>query len=64
MDLKVLRIRRRVTASALAKAAGWKSHARISQIEALATVPQETADRYLAALGTFPDVVTSSESAA
>lgn len=59
MDLKVRRTRKRVTTIALAERAGWKSRQRISQIEALAVVPVDSADRYLAALATFPDVVTS-----
>jgi hypothetical protein len=61
MDLKLRRTRLRVTTGALANVGGWKSRQRISQIEALAVVPPETADRYLRALATFPDVVTSSE---
>jgi transcriptional regulator with XRE-family HTH domain len=64
MDLKLERTRRRVTTIALAERAGWNSRQRISQIEALAVVPNETADRYLAALLTFPDVTTSREGAA
>ena len=59
MDLKLRRTRLRVTTIALADRAGWKSRQRISQIEALAVVPQDTAEKYLAALATFPDVVTS-----
>lgn len=59
MDLKVLRTRKRVTTIALAERAGWKSRQRISQIEALAVVPEDTAGRYLEALATFTDVVTS-----
>ncbi len=61
MDLKLSRTRKRVTTIALAERAGWKSRQRISQIEALAIVPSDSADRYLIALATFPDVVTSSE---
>jgi hypothetical protein len=61
MDLKLRRTRRRVTTIALAERAGWKNRQRVSQIEALAVVPVDTADRYLAALSTFPDVVTSVE---
>lgn len=57
MDLKVRRTKLRVTTIALAERGGWKSRQRISQIEALAVVPSETAERYLAALATFPDVV-------
>lgn len=64
MDLKLRRTRRRVTTIALAERAGWKSRQRISQIEALAVVPQETAQRYLDALLTFPDVLTSGEATA
>lgn len=59
MDLKLRRTRLRVTTISLAERAGWKSRQRISQIEALAVVPQETAARYLEALATFPDVVTA-----
>lgn len=59
MDLKLRRTRKRVTTIALAERAGWKSRQRVSQIEALAVVPIESADRYLQALATFPDVVTS-----
>lgn len=59
MDLKLSRTRKRVTTIALAERAGWKSRQRISQIEALAVVPVESADRYIAALATFPDVITS-----
>jgi transcriptional regulator with XRE-family HTH domain len=58
MDLKLRRTRKRVTTIALAERAGWKSRQRISQIEALAVVPSVSADRYLEALATFPDVVT------
>lgn len=61
MDLKVRRTRRRVTTIALAERAGWKNRQRVSQIEALAVVPEDTAQRYLDALATFPDVVTSAE---
>ena len=64
MDLKLARTRRRVTTISLAERAGWKSRQRISQIEALAVVPDDTASRYLDALRTFPDVVTSAESVA
>lgn len=64
MDLKVRRTRLRVTTIALAERGGWKSRQRISQIEALAVVPPETADRYLTALATFPNVVTSDEAVA
>lgn len=58
MDLKVLRIRRRVTTGRLAERAGWKARSRVSQIESLAFVPDPTAARYLEALATFPDVLT------
>lgn len=61
MDLKLQRIRRRVTTGALAERAGWKARSRVSQIESLAVVPQDAARKYLDALVTFPDVVTSSE---
>jgi hypothetical protein len=64
MDLKLKRIRRRVTTGDLAARAGWKARSRISQIEALAVVPEETEKRYLEALTTFPDVITSSEGVA
>ena len=64
MDLKLRRTRKRVTTIDLAERAGWKSRQRISQIEALAIVPTDSADRYLTALATFPDVVTSSEAMA
>lgn len=64
MDLKLQRVRQRVTAKALAERAGWKSHARVSQIESLAIVQPETADRYLSALRTFPEVTTPSENVA
>jgi transcriptional regulator with XRE-family HTH domain len=59
MDLKLARTRRRVTTGALAERAGWNSRQRISQIEARAVVPEATAKRYLDALATFTDVVTS-----
>jgi transcriptional regulator with XRE-family HTH domain len=58
MALKLLRTERRVTTIALADRGGWKSRQRISQIEALAVVPEEMAERYLTALATFPNVVT------
>lgn len=61
MDLKLRRTRKRVTTIALAERAGWKSRQRISQIEALAVVPPDSADKYLGALSTFPDVITSEE---
>jgi transcriptional regulator with XRE-family HTH domain len=64
MDLKVKRIRRRVTTAELAERAGWKARSRVSQIESLAVVPEDAARRYLDALVTFPDVITSSEGAA
>lgn len=59
MDLKLQRVRRRITAKALAERGGWKAHSRISQIEALGVVPPDTAERYLAALSTFADVITT-----
>jgi transcriptional regulator with XRE-family HTH domain len=58
MDLKLRRTRLRVTTIALAERAGWKNRNRISQIEALAVVPEPTATRYLTALATFGDVIT------
>lgn len=63
MDLKVQRIRRRVSTAALAEVAGWKARSRISQIESLAVVPPESARRYLDALETFPAFPTSSGAA-
>jgi hypothetical protein len=59
MDLKLRRTRKRVTTAALAHRAGWNARSRISQIEAYAIVPPDTADKYLTALATFPDVLTS-----
>lgn len=61
MSLKLRRTRQRVTTIALAERAGWKNRQRISQIEALAVVPDGTAERYLAALATFPDVITDGQ---
>lgn len=59
MDLKVMRIRRRVTTGDLAERAGWKNRSSVSHIEALAVVPPDAAEKYLAALATFADGVTS-----
>lgn len=42
--------------SDLARVMGYKTHSRVSQIEATAIVPQPTAAKYLAALATFPVV--------
>jgi len=53
MDLKVQRTRLRVSATALARAAGWAYHTRVSQIEALEVVPPESLRRYLDALATI-----------
>ncbi len=63
MDLKLRRIQARVTTIALAERAGWQSRQRISQIEALAVVPPDTASRYLDALATFANVPTSGATA-
>lgn len=56
IDLKLERTRRRVRVSDLARVMGYKTHSRVSQIEATAIVPQPTAAKYLAALATFPVV--------
>jgi len=53
MDLKVERIKKRVTTIALADRGGWASRTRVSQIEAQAVVAPKVVERYLAALGTF-----------
>jgi len=56
LDLRVERTKRRVTVSELARVMGYKTHSRVSQIEATAVVTQQTAAKYLAALATFPVV--------
>ena len=53
MDLKVERIRARVTTIALAERAGYSTRVRISEIEAKAAVSEKVARRYLEALRTF-----------
>jgi DNA-binding Xre family transcriptional regulator len=56
MQLKLMRIERRVRATDLATAMGLKNHSRVSQIEATAVVTEKAAEKYLAALATFPIV--------
>ena len=53
MDLKVRRIKARVTTVDLAAAGGWRSRTRVSQIEAQAVVPEDVVRRYLDALESF-----------
>lgn len=60
-DLKVRRMRRKVTQAKLAQRAGWSGHYRVSQIEALAVVPPDTAERYIVALETFPHVAQEAQ---
>ena len=50
MDLKIRRIKARVTTVDLAAAGGWRSRTRVSQIEAQAVVPEDVVRRYLDAL--------------
>lgn len=59
LDLKLKRVARRVKVIDLADRMGYSHHSRISQIEATAVVPPDTAQRYLEALATFPEVATS-----
>jgi hypothetical protein len=59
LDLKLRRIARRVKVIDLAKAMGYAHHSRISQIEGSAVVQPDTAERYMTALSTFPEVATS-----
>ena len=61
LSLKLQRTARRVKARDLAEAMGVK-HPRVSQIEAQALVTDQTAERYLSALATFP-VVSDNEQA-
>lgn len=55
IDLKLMRVARRVRVTDLALVMG-KTHGRVSQIEACAVVTEDAASKYLAALATFPDV--------
>lgn len=54
MDLKVERVRARVSATRIAERMGVVRQ-RISQIEALAAVPDDTAERYRMALASVTD---------
>jgi transcriptional regulator with XRE-family HTH domain len=56
MQLKLMRIERRVRATDLATAMGLKNHSRVSQIESAAVVTENATAKYLAALATFPVV--------
>lgn len=55
MDLKLERVKARVKTGDLAVAMGV-SASRVSTIEARAVVPDDTAERYLAALGTLTTI--------
>lgn len=63
LDLKVERIRARVTAVRLAEEMGV-TRQRVSAIEALAVVPTDTADRYVGALMSLTQTAQKPASAA
>jgi len=63
LDLKLKRVARRVRVIDLAQAMGVR-HSRVSQIEAQSVPSAEMTQRYLAALATFPDVESTSGTAA
>lgn len=56
LELKLQRVSRQVRVTDLAHRMGLKTHSRVSQIEAMRTVPPRAAARYLSALATFPNV--------
>jgi transcriptional regulator with XRE-family HTH domain len=60
LELKLRRTARRVKAKDLARQMGV-SNTSVSHIESRAIVTAQSAERYLAALATFPDVAAASE---